>query len=101
MLRARCGTLCRVSHSNYSTAGGLPMAMKTLDPDPEFTLGAVPSETIDEAGRCLPTPERTVKPMILTFGILAVVVGAIAFYLYWPRGVTLPQQVLPTPPAST
>ena len=77
------------------------MAMKTLDPDPEFTLGAVPSQTDEEAGRCLPTPERTVKPMVLTFGILAVVVGAMAFYLYWPRGVTLPQQVLPTPPAST
>ena len=77
------------------------MSMKTLDPDPEFTLGAVPSQTIEEAGRCLPTPERTVKPTAVTFGILAVVVGAIAFYLYWPRGDTLPQRVLPTPPAPT
>ena len=77
------------------------MAMKTLDPDPEFTLGAIPSETVEEPGRRLPTPERTIKPMVVTFGVLAVVVGAIALYLYWPRGVTLPQQVLPTPPAST
>jgi hypothetical protein len=76
------------------------MSMKTLDPEPEFTLGAAPSQMVEEAGRRLPAPERTVKPMAVTIGVL-VVVGAIAFYLYWPRGVTLPQQLLPTPPAST
>ena len=75
------------------------MAMKTLDPDPEFTLGAVPL-TPEQAVRRLPPPERTVKPMVVTFGILAVAVGAMAFYLYWPRGAPL-QEVLPTPPAST
>ena len=78
------------------------MAMQTPDPDPEFTLRAVPSQTVDEAERRLPTPERRVKPMVVTFSSLALVVGALAFYWYWrPSGVTLPQPVLPTPPAST
>ena len=77
------------------------MAMKTLDPDSEFTLGAVPSQMVEDAGRRFPTPERTVKPMVATLGILVVVVGAIAFYLYWPRGAVLPPDVLPAPSAST
>jgi len=75
------------------------MTMKTLDPDPEFTLGAIPTHAVEEAGRRWPTRERSVKPWVVTFGVLAVVVGVIAFYLYWSRGVTAPQQALPTPPA--
>jgi hypothetical protein len=74
--------------------------MNTLDPDPEFTLGRVPSQATEEAGPQLPTPERSGKPMVVALGMLAVVVGAVAFYLYESRRVGLPQQTLPTPPAS-
>ena len=77
------------------------MSMKTLDSDPEFTLDALPSETIGEAGGRLSAPERTPGPMVAVFAVLALVVGALAFHFFWPRGVTLPQQVVPTPPAST
>jgi hypothetical protein len=75
--------------------------MKTLNSDPEFTLDAVPSETVGEAGPRLSTPERTSRSMVAVFAVLALVVGAVASYFFWPRGVTLPQQAVPTPPAST
>jgi len=77
------------------------MSMKTLDPDPEFTLGAAPSQAVEDAGPRLHAPERTVKPLVVALGVLAVVVAAAAFYLYRQRGATLPQQPLPTPRAAT
>ena len=76
------------------------MVMKTLDPDPEFTLGRVPSQAAEEAGPRLATRERTSKPMVVALGILVLIVGAVAFYLYGPRRIGLPEQVLPSPPAS-
>lgn len=76
------------------------MAMNTLDPDPEFTLGRVPPQAAEEAGPRLASPERTGKLTVVVLGILAVIVGAAAFYLYGPRRVAVPEQVLPSPPAS-
>ena len=73
------------------------MSMKTLDSEPEFTLDAVPSETVGDADPRLSTPERTSRPMVAVFGAL----GAVAFFYFWTRGITLPQPVVPTPPAST
>ena len=77
------------------------MSRKTLDSDPEFTLDAVPSETVREAGPHLSTPERTSSSMFGVLAVLALVAGAAAFYFLWPRGITLPPQVVPAPPVST
>jgi hypothetical protein len=77
------------------------MSTKTVDSDPEFTLGAVPSEMAGEAGRSLSTRQGTSSRVVAAFAALALVVGAVAFYFFWPRSVTPPQQVALSPPAST
>jgi hypothetical protein len=76
------------------------VSTKTFDSDPEFTFNAVPSEMAREAGRRLSTGQRTSRWGVAAFAVLTLVVGAAAFYFFWPRGVTLPPQVAPTPPAS-
>ena len=76
------------------------MSMKALDPEPEFTLGAAPLQAVDDPERSLAAPERGAKSMAVGIGVLAVVVAAIAFYLYWPGDATLPQQPSQSAPAA-
>ncbi len=75
------------------------MPTKALDPDPEFTFDAIPSENDGETGRHLAAPVRTRTSTITLLAVLAVVVGGVALYSYWPRGVTVPQPAVTIPPA--
>ena len=72
------------------------MPTKTFESDPEFTLGADSSEMDGEAGRRLSTQQRTSKRVVAAFAVLALVLGAVAFYFFGPLGVT----PVPAPPAS-
>jgi hypothetical protein len=62
------------------------MSTNALDSEPEFTVGAVPTERRAEAQR--PKPGPSSRPTIVISLVLAAIVGAAACYLQWPRDVT-------------
>lgn len=76
------------------------IAMKTLDSDQKFTLDAIPPAAVEGASPPWSTPERTRRSTLTGIAILALVVGAVAVYFFWPRGVETPPQLAPTPRAT-
>lgn len=77
------------------------MSINALDPEPEFTVGAVPSEPVAEAPRHSAKPGPSSRPTIVVFLVLAAIVGAATWYLLWPRGVTLAPPDVPAPAVSS
>ena len=76
------------------------MVTKAPRPEPEFTLGAVPSEHAGATGRRVPGSERTRWPTLAALAVVALIIGGAAFYAYRSRDTALPPQVAPAPPAS-
>ena len=76
------------------------MPTKALHAEPEFTLDASSLATDEGAGPRLSVAKGRNWPKIAALGALALVLGAVAIYLFWPRSVPLPQQTVPTPPAA-
>ena len=75
--------------------------MNTLEPDPEFTLNAIPR--IDEsagAGGRGSVLRRSIKPSVVV-SALVVAIGAAALYFLWPRGESLAPELAPVPLEST
>ena len=77
------------------------MSTNALDSEPEFTVGAVPSERLAEAQRQAPKPGPSSRPTIVICLVLAAIVGAAACYLLWPRDVTLAPPDVPAPAVSS
>jgi len=76
------------------------MATKALDPDPEFTVNAMPSATIGGAGPPrLPAPKRVGWGAVVVVAVLAATLGALALHFLWPRDGAVPQIAAPAPPA--
>ena len=75
------------------------MSTKTFGPDPEFTLGTVPSDIAGESGGGL-SPKPRKGRWVLAFLVLALVAGALAFHFLWRRSPALPPVAVPTPPAT-
>ena len=77
------------------------MAMNTLEPDPEFTLNAIPK--LDEgprAGGRGSIPRRSIKPFVVVCALI-LAIGIAALYFLWPRGESLAPNVSPAPLEST
>jgi hypothetical protein len=72
--------------------------MKPLDSDPEFTVGAIPTET-DDPPRGASTRGRSRAPVVAACAMLGLIIGAAAFHFLGPRSASLAQQALPAPPA--
>ncbi len=77
------------------------MSTKTLDPDPEFTLGAAPSSNAKDA-RQRPSTEvqNSRRTAIVAVAVVVLLVGAGATYLLWPRKMPPSEAVAPTAPVS-
>jgi hypothetical protein len=75
------------------------MVTKALDPDPEFTVDAVPSATIGGAGPRRPAPKRVGWGAVVVVAVVVAILGALAFQFLWPRDGAVPQIAAPAPPA--
>ena len=74
------------------------MPSNTLDPEPEFTVGAIPTAS-DGAEPPLPISERAGRPKVVRIVVLALVASAAAGYFLWLRYAAPPEQ--PAPPLAT
>src|SRR5258705_5972789 len=77
------------------------MATDAFDPEPKFTLDAVPSEPLAEVRWRTPKPRQLPNPAVATSVVLAVIVGVTACYLLWPRGVNLAPPNVSAPTVSS
>jgi hypothetical protein len=71
--------------------------------EPVFTLDASSLASDEGAARRLSVANRGTGSKVAAVAALALIVGAgaIYYYHYWPRTVSLPQQAVPTPPVAT
>jgi hypothetical protein len=76
------------------------MPPRIPDSEPEFTLDAVPSESVVATGSRAPVRRRAKTAMIAGFGALALVVVGLASYALWPRGEPRQQRAEPPAPES-
>jgi hypothetical protein len=79
------------------------MSTGALDSEPDFTVGAVPSESVMGVSRQAPKPKSPSRQTIVICLAVAAFVVASACYLLWPRAVTPgPSEVsapsVPSPP---
>jgi len=77
------------------------MSSKTLHPEPEFTLNATSLATGEGTERGLPPGQGRNRPKVVAFAALALVGAAVAIYVFWLRGMPVPQEVAPLSPAAT
>ena len=77
------------------------MSTNALDSEPEFTVGAVPSERLVETERQPSTPRPSSRSPIVVSLILAVIAGLAYYLLLKPTGVTLAPPDVPAPTVSS
>jgi len=75
------------------------MAADAFDHDPQFTMGAGPSEVAAEA-REEPARSRR-SPGLAAAAVLTAIVGAAAWYLLWPRNAAVTRPEAPAPDTSS
>ncbi len=80
------------------------MSIKSPDPDAEFTVAAVASESASPVSEATP-PQRARRPAFAVLAVIVLLAGAIAYYFFWLRAAPsskltdAPPVVAPAPPA--
>src|SRR5436190_12497816 len=74
------------------------MAADAFDREPEFTVGAGPSELAADGHQR--TARSAPRPSAAAWVALAAIVGAAAWYLLWPRDAAVTRPAAPSPEVS-
>jgi hypothetical protein len=77
------------------------MSTRALDSESEFTVGAVPDESVAENPRQGPPSGRSSKTTVILCGVLAAIAIAAACYWLWPRSVATSPPAAPGPEATS